>query len=69
MYITKVIVELAANNNISGNNTSDDGNIKYIVAKLNYLAERCSYAEANVSPHPPAPQHRHREERKQGKKE
>ena len=65
----KVIVELAANNNTSGYSNSDDGNSKYIVAKLNYLVERYSHAETNVS-QPPGPQHRqtdNREERKQKK--
>jgi hypothetical protein len=64
----KVSVELAANN-VSGYNTSNDGNRKYIVARLNYLAERCSHAEANVSTpsNPLTNTDRQREERKQKK--
>ena len=51
----KVSVELAANNNICGHNNSDNGNRKYIVARLNYLTERYSHAEANVSLPPSGP--------------
>jgi len=47
----KVIVELDANNNTSGYSNSDDDNSKYTVYKLNYLVERYSHAETNVSPH------------------
>jgi len=65
-----VIAELAANNNISGYNNSDDGNSKYTVARLNYLVERYSHAEANVSPPPPpAPQHRQTRQKKERQKE